>query len=295
MVDKAQNYVVTEAMETAGCVSYWRVGDSISIKKLDQAWADAGLDEKLLRDVPSNQTALRRAVMDQQDRHRLVRGVGKGAYAVVDETVYEAEEGGQAKAPTYTTIGIATLGDNGPVLTAVDGNGAEVAALQATIEGAYKKQQGLYDSSDITSWLVSLAHKNNAVTLRESGGVYFIPRAAMDFWNKAAGVIEKVSSNAVFRIPAMKNDEAVAAITEAISAEAAKVAQDMENELVQQGDDALGARAIRGRQTEIEALLGKLSAYEELLGKQLEIRERVTKLQANLTVAILQTQDQEAA
>lgn len=297
MVNKAQDFVVTEAMNVAGCVSYWRVGESISIEKLTKAWVDAGLDEELLRDEPSPSTALRRAVMEQQDRHRLVRGVGKGSYAIVDETVYEQKEGELPMPPTYSTLCIVRFENSIPTIENVDGSTVQCNDIFQTVVKAYGRQSGLYDSSDITSWLVALAHKQNAVTLRDSGGVYFIPRPAMEFWNKAASVIETVSGGThnVFRIPAMKNDEAVAAITEAISYEAAQVAKGMEDELTKEGEEALGARAIRGRQAEIETLLGKLNAYEELLGKQLEIRERVTKLQSNLTVAILQTQSEEAA
>jgi hypothetical protein len=111
----------------------------------------------------------------------------------------------------------------------------------------------------------------------------------MDFWTKAADVVEAVSGKGhqVFRIPAMKNSEAVAAIVDAIQAEAAKVAETMEEELLATGDDQLGKRAVKTRQTDVEALLGKLADYETLLGLQLDVRARVEALQANLAAAAM--------
>lgn len=274
--------VVKEALDVAGAVSYWRAGDAVSIEKLWHAWAAAGLDEKLLRKPPEPVTALRRAVMEQQGRHRLVRGVGKGSWAVVDETVYPVAVGQPVQPPTYTTRMIVKMGlNNDPMFTTHDG------ALVEAVMNAFSRQQGLYDPSDVTGWLVDMAYKNNAVTLRESGGVYFLPKSAMDFWNKAATVIESVSNNCVFRIPAMRNAEAIAAITDAVTAEAQALAAKFEEELLAMGDDAIGPRAIETRKKETAALEAKLVAYEELLGKQLAVRSRIEALQANLSVAAL--------
>lgn len=280
--------VVKEALDVAGAVSYWRAGDTISIEALRTTWLAAGLDEKLLRKAPEPVTALRRAVMDQQGRHRLVRGVGKGEWAIVDEKVYAQEAGQPPRPPTYSTRVIVRRHDTvGFVVDRVDASVSERDELADAVRRAYATQQGLYDPSDVTGWLVDMAYKNNAVTLRESGGVYFLPKSAMDFWNRAAAVIESVSNNHVFRIPAMRNAEAIAAITDAVTAEAQALAAKFEEELLATGDDAIGKRAIETRKKETAVLEAKLIAYEELLGKQLEVRSRVEALQANLSIAAL--------
>lgn len=291
---RATEYMIPqEAVETAGCVTYWRVSGDVNIAAFTEAWTEAGLDEKLLRKAPGPETALRRAVLDQASRgalnetaeiRTLIRPCQEAhTWAVVQEIA------AKDLPPVYSTIAIVWFENDQPNVRAIDGNGAEVAALHAEITDAYRKQQGVYATEDITGWLVDLARKNGSVTLRDSGGVYFIPRTVMDFWNKAANVLEAVTNKAhtVFRIPAMKNSEAVEAITAAVTAEALKVAEDMEAELLAEGDDKLGTRAVKSRQKDIEALIGKLSDYEKLLGLQLDVRDRVEKLQANLATAAM--------
>jgi hypothetical protein len=290
---RATDYVITpEAAGVAGCVSYWRASGDINIDALATAWAAAGLDPKLLRKAPEDVTALRRAVMQQQDRHRLVRSVGKGAWAIVDEHVVEPVAGQPAQAPTYTTLVIVRYD---PLtlpkyrVNTVDASATGALEIQAAVDRGFRSQLGVFAPEDVTSWLVALAYKQGAVTLRDSGGVYFIPRPSMDFWTRAADVVEAVSGKGhqVFRIPAMRNSEAVAAIVDAIQAEAAKVAETMEAEMLATGDDQLGKRAVKTRQADVEALLGKLADYETLLGLQLDVRSRVEALQANLAAAAL--------
>jgi hypothetical protein len=297
----ASNLIITpDSAEIAGAVSYWRASGSISIDALRQAWGDAQLDMKLLRKPPEPETALRRAVLELAMREKIDAKIERrilvrpqqepSTWAVVEEIVAEGVP------PVYTTLEIISfVKDTGPQFYTIEGTREQAAQILSTVMASFSRQSGLYDPSDVTGWLVKLAYKNDAVTLRESGGVYFIPRPAMTFWNKAADIVESVSRGAhkVFRIPAMHNAEAVAAITDAITQEAAQVVELMQKDLGLIGEAALGPRAIKTRQVEAEALLAKLNSYEELLGAQLAVRERVSNLQTNLTVAALMHSEEE--
>jgi hypothetical protein len=291
---RVTDYVITpEAVETAGCVTYWRVSGDVNIDAFTKAWIDAGLDAKFLRKAPEPATALRRAVLGLADRkavgetkeiRTLVRPQQEPhSWAVVTEVVEKGE------APRYSTQVIVSFVDGHPQFETLTHSEEDASNISARVLLAYNSQQGSFATEDITGWLVKLARLQGAITLRESGGVYFIPRPSMDFWTKAADVVEAVSGKGhqVFRIPAMKNSEAVAAIVDAIQAEAAKVAETMEEELLATGDDQLGKRAVKTRQTDVEALLGKLADYETLLGLQLDVRARVEALQANLAAAAM--------
>jgi hypothetical protein len=283
-------FISRDATESCGAVSYWRASGDVSIEALRTAWVDAGLDEKLLRKAPDAQSVLRRAVMQQQGRHRLVRGLkARGEFAIVDERVVEVKEGDAVVPPTYTTLCIVRFKNDAPVFDAVAGSFSEIDKIVRAVRSAYVNQQNVYDASDVTGWLVSLAYKNGAVTLRDSGGVYFIPKDAMDFWNKAATVVESVTSKShrVFRIPAMRNNEAMAAIIDAITHEAEQLVAAVEQEMTATGDDALGKRALKTRQAEAEAMLKKVEAYEKLVDQQLTVRDRVEGLQAAIVAAAL--------
>lgn len=290
-VNPETDIVVTpEALSTAGAVSYWRAGGTISIAALSKAWVDAGLDEKLIRKEPESETALRRAVLDLAERRDLNKTTERRVlirpcaephtWAVVEEI---AEEG---FAPVYTTLVIVGFENDAPKFATVGASEGIATDIEARVQAGFSSQRGLFDPADVTGWLVKLAYKTcKAVTLRDSGGVYFIPRTAMDFWNKAADVIETVSGkrHKVFRIPAMKNAEAVEAIVDAITAEAEAVAQQIDDQV----NAGLGARALETRKAAVNELLAKIASYEELVGQQLKVRERVESLGAAVAAAAL--------
>lgn len=291
-------FIAQEASESCGAVSYWRAGGDVSIDALRAAWIDAGLDEKLLRKAPDAKTVLRRAVLGLADRKKigantevrtLVRpDAAPHTWAVVSEVVTTED------LPRYTTLLTVTYDSTsvGPQFEATEDAppGSETyARLKGAVLSAFGAQQNVYDSSDITNWLVKMAYDNGAVTLRDSGGVYFIPKAAMTFWNKAATVIESVtkSQHRVFRIPAMRNNEAMAAIIDAITHEAEQLVALVEAEMVATGDDALGKRALKTRQAQASEMLKKVETYEALVEQKLTVRERVEELQAAIVAASL--------
>lgn len=292
-VNPETDIVVTpEAAGTAGAVSYWRAGGTVSIEALRKAWEAAGLDAKLLRKEPEPETALRRAVLDLADRvaivinsreaerRTLVRPTAEAStWAVVEEVVVEGE------APDYTTLAIVSFVAGNPHVEQIGGSDEQVTSIEARVLAGFNAHHGLYDPADVTGWLVKLAYSHKAVTLRDSGGVYFIPRTAMDFWNKAADALETASgkNHRVFRIPAMKNAEAIEAIVDAITAEAEQVAKLIDDQV----NVGLGARALETRKGLVNDLLAKIASYEELVGQQLKVRERVESLGAAVAAAAL--------
>lgn len=301
MVQPGNDFIIVkDAVETAGCVTYWRASGSVSIEALSKAWTDAGLDPELLRKPPEPVTALRRATIDlatrvtvneTTEKRTLIRPCQEPhTWAVVEETVQEGF------APAYTTVAIVSFVESKPHVSRIDGTEAQAVDVETLVTAGFTSQQGLYAPEDITGWLVALSKKQNAVTLRDSGGVYFIPQPSMEFWNKAADVIQAVSAQGhmVLRIPAMKNAEAIAAITDAVSREAEQVAAAMDTELSLTGDEALGTRALKTRSDQAKALLDKISAYEKLLGLQMEIRERIEALAGNLAIAAMSAPEQAA-
>lgn len=275
--------ITTEALGACGAVSYWRASGEVSIEAVKAAWTAAGLDPEKFRKIPEPETALRRAVQAQQDRHRLVRPLKEQhAWAIVDEEVFEG------KPPAYRTQAIVRFdaaSSTGFRLESHGANAAVVGEIINAVATAYAVQQGTFQPEDITSWLVKLAYGANAVTLRDSGGVYFIPKPAMEFWNKAAGVIESASrgSHKVFRIPAMRNSEAIEAIIDAVTAEAEQVARKIDEEI----SAGLASRALETRKGVVAELLAKVSSYEELVGQQMKVRERLETLQAAVATAQL--------
>lgn len=283
--------VTPESIATAGAISYWRLAGPVALDQLTKAWAQLNLDPKLLPKPPGDEVALGRAVREQASKRRLVRPLSRrGAWAIVDETV-------AGERLDYTTVMHITFKDgHGPEF---DWSGASETAsgLRQAIYDAYARHRAELAPEDISAWLIKLADANNAVTLRDTGGIYFVPRPGVPFWRSVVTALEAVSSHRVFKIPAMKNSEAIDAITEAITGEARSLVAVMEEELQRTGDDKLGDRALATRADACKGLLAKVKSYEDLLGVQMsKVVERVEGLQAGIaSAALLSGMDEKAA
>jgi hypothetical protein len=287
-----RDYLVTpESVATAGAISYWRLSGAINLARLSAAWGTQSLDPKLLPTPPGDEVALGRAVRDQAERRRLVRPLEKrGAWAIVAETAKDDRIDFKTLARVYydkpegSEIGT-------PRFVREEATSDMYEALVTNIRGAYERHRGELESNDISGWLVKLGYRLDVVALRDTGGIYFVPRQNVDIWRRVVAAIESVSSHRVFKIPALRNSEAIEAITEAVTAEAVAIVDRLEAELALTGDDALGDRALKTRAAECSALLSKVNGYEALLESRLVVAERVLALQGTLAAATLMQGD----
>lgn len=286
--------ITPETMATAGAVSYWRLSGTVNMEQLIVAWKAQGLDPKLLPSPPSPETALGRAVRELQTKRQLVRPLARrGLWAVVEERVEAGNE------LAYRTLVRAIYNQAAPddlELVRVDATTAEFVALNGQIVANYKRFRGELDQSDISAWLVDLTSRSNAVSLRDTGGIYFVPRDSVESWRKVVAALRAVSAHQIFTIPAMKNSEAIEAISDAVAIEAEAIAVAMERELAATGDDALGERALATRALQCQNTIAKIAAYEGLLDVQLlKVRERIERLSADVAHAALLASADEAA
>lgn len=304
--------VATEAEDTAGAISYWRLSGPVSVQILTDAWTAEGLDPQLLPAPPEPEAALRRAVTGQQARRRLVRPLERrGAWVIKDEQVVKRPDGhgGTTEDTDYVTVARVyfdasrrgySYGYSYPInIEKADASDKVFSEIETAIISDYHTHRAELAPEDISAWLITLAKAQNAASLRDAGGIYFIPRPAMDFWRSAVRAVEAASNNKhkIFKIPALKNAEAVEAILDAVTQEAQAEAEAIEADLVAECEEgaegaeekaALSARAVRTRTKRCAAILSKVSAYEGLLGVKLDvIRDRVETLKADLAAAAL--------
>lgn len=272
--------VAVEGMETAGAITYWRLSGELSAFILAEAWEDAGLDGKMLPAPVGPEKILRRTMMQLTSQHRLCRPLPSGGYAIVDEA--STDSGDLAYA-----VGLkARILESGDV--AVEPSNHPDAP---NVAEQYEQNKRMMTTGDVSGWLTHLIKKTNAVSLRESGGVYFVPRPQLDTWRTISKVLRAVSDHLIYEIPALKTDEAVEAILAAVQAEAEREAASLEEELAK---GVLTARALKGRTSKTEQILAKIQSYEQLLGRSMtEMRTRVEDLKASITVAIFQADSAE--
>lgn len=264
--------------DAAGAIVWWRLEGTVDGFRLRAAWQAAGLDEEDLPALPSEEKAMRRAAKEQQEKHRLVRaidGVVK-AWAIVEER----------------TDG-STLDYDVACRVRYNGAGVEVDPpdhpIAEDVRASFHRHLGELQTQDISAWLCRRAELVSAVGLRDTGGIYFVPRGGLDTWRRIAAAVREASLNRVFEVPALTSEEAVDAILDAVAQEAEQAAAKME-EALHAGE--LGARALRGRADRCDAIKQKVEMYEQLMGRGVaRIHERLDGLRQNLVVAALAAEE----
>jgi len=135
--------------------------------------------------------------------------------------------------------------------------------LADAILASARAQEGVLTAMDVSSWLLwVLRHHVQAVSLRERGGFYFVPRDRLPVWRQVVAVVRACSGHRLFEIPAMRTEEAVEAILTAIRDEAAERMAEMEAYLAGE----VSTRGLNSWERRLGELQEKLAHYAELLG-----------------------------
>lgn len=260
--------------DVAGAISYWRLEGATDLQALTDAWVAAGLPRKQLPQPVSEKTALGRA------------------FRTLSRRIDDTRQWNTFRAPSGHWVLLEIAADpQGNVTTTQIGkarhtvkDGIQIEAdpfVSRTLHAAISAEQQALATTDVSGWLVDLAEKHSGVSMRDSGGVYFVPRHHMDFWRRAASVVESLAgcNHRVFRIPALRSAEAVEAILEAVVTEANRVAATLLADLTSEDtDNTPGDRGLATRAVQASAMLDKITSYEKLTGRALP--QIMSKMQA---------------
>ncbi len=270
----------TQAGDLAGVSTWFQLGGSCSAAALRSAGMAAGLMRDDMPGDTTPKTALRRAVADLTDKRMLARSLPGGGWALVSER------------DTIDATGIATLAHVVCMQVMLLPSGALIfdkvsdPQVEAQVRVNFATHLGRLEASDLSMWLVDTAKRIGAVPLRERGGVYFVPRHAVDEWRIVSRVLRaEAPACDVYELPTLRSDEAVRSIVAALTREAETTATEYLDKIA---SGELGERALRARGAECEALVNKLAAYESLLGTGLDsIKARIGDVAAAAQTAAL--------
>src|SRR5215471_1309617 len=255
----ASKIVAIDAGIQAGAITYWRLTDGTDCNAFIARLRDAGLDRLLPREL-SEERLLKRALTAVQDRRLLVRPLGqRGHWALVAET--PTADGGLA----HREILRAWVSPQGALMLD-DMTGEGTDTLRATIKREYEAARATFSRADLSGWLVTQVMRAlGAVSLRDTGGVYFVPRDATATLDTIAEVLG--ADQTIFRIPAMHSADAADAVLAAIEAEATAAIGEIEQWLTDNTEP--GEKARRARDGVLAEVRGKLTRYEDLFGRRL--------------------------
>lgn len=270
---------------SVGAFVWWALNGPLDLNKLADSWSPEIADYPLPT-LPSEATALRRAVHEQQNRRRLARPLAgdRAGYALVTETKSEDI----SKGLEYTT-NIQVWLDNDKIKFSPENHD-----LHDVIKAAYEKHLMTVSADDVRHWLSqTVLPKVLSVKLRSSGGVYFIPQTLIRQFRLLVGSVRHSSAHQIFAVAAQHSEDAVEGILESIRAETAAEVELM-NEDLKKGD--LGVRAIKSRIEKLEEQVKKVARYEDLLNKkQPALHVSLSDLKAHLCEAQMKAEQSKAA
>jgi hypothetical protein len=157
-----------------------------------------------------------------------------------------------------------------------------VAAVREGFADAFRQ----LSTEDVSGWLVGLTENElDAVLLRDSGGIYFVPRHKLELLRSVVAVVAEVSEHKINLVPAMPSADAVSAVLDAVESEAGREASAIEEALT---SGELGAKAAARRVETVQAIERKVARYEALMGTKLDaLRERLGELRGGLALAAM--------
>lgn len=286
----AKKLIATENEATAsGVITYWSLSGTISFEKLKTAWIAGGLAEDQLPQPPSAMVALKRAIDHVTPDACIIKPLkDEDGYTVIRKVT---EEGAKQK---WETLFSAFVSESGRLTVWVaDGDSAssdvttsdKSKKLAGDIEDYVEIELGTLHSIDISTWLVRMVdHRFSAVSLRDTGGFYFIPRGInQEVWERVAGVLDSVSAVRIMTIPAMHSEQASLAVLQALTDEISSNTKNLQEAL----DEArMGKRALDTKIGACVNMLDKIETYEGLLGERLtDLRGAVDGLRAKYVEA----------
>ena len=268
--------------ETAGAIVWWRLRGSADANLLENALVGAGVAHSDTPSRPTPHEALARAMRQHQQQRVLARPLGRRkGWALVSEI---PTEDGRLDYEMLCTAQIGDLGD--PIVTGTP-------ELCTSVRQAYADHWQRLSSNDVSSWLTGhLMPASQAVRLRETGGIYFVPRQRLGRFQQVAGALCGATDHVIHQVPALKSDEAVEAILDAVLREADGEISGMAEEV----DGGLGKRALKTRGGRCDDLRLKVEAYEQLLGRSMEaLRSRLEGLRGSIVEAVFAAEEGDEA
>lgn len=268
----------------AGAVVYWRLAGDVNGDDLNNALASNGLQDHTVR-LPTPKRAMRRAMQELATGLVFLRAGKNGDGGLYLVKQVPGEDGpefhvwiearlGLGEVPEFTVAQHPALTE--PVPWAVDLDALTSRFWHHVFHVA---------ATDISTWLITQAVECDALSMRDSGGVYFVPRHALDNWRKRADCLQEETTCKVYLVPALDSDEAVEAVMQALIDECTEFTNTLQTDL-EVGE--LGERALETRGDRAKELLAKLSRYEALLGMSLDgVRTQLEEQQTNAIQAAL--------
>lgn len=269
--------------DAVGVITYWNCGGGATVESITASLAKRGL-QGLAPEPISKSQRLWRATTASAPKGHIYRDHPKGGIAIVREDKIGTNL-------LYTEVARAHLSDEDPGVAVEVFDPTGIGMIPAILQTQWDFYKGRMISTDVASWLCGTAMKFHAVSLRRSGGFYFIPKDEVEGWRKVReSAMEQPGDTVIHEIPAMATSDAISAIVEALVREAQTEVGNIRNDLTRD----LGRRALTSRKERLMDARIKLRAYVDQIGANLDdMLEAVDALEVTIAQSIAAMDDKE--
>jgi hypothetical protein len=260
--------VLGSAGEHLGDLVWWALSDAaVSRITLESIWAGAQLARELLPEPPTAEKALRLAVRTcqvGQAEHLIRLAKDEG-----DELVYAVVREHQPGDGTLSYTQEARVGLNrvaGSLTT-----DAPAHSIVRAMEEAFQTHLSVHTADDIRRMLVRTLRSFAAVTLREGGGVYWVPRSYADDVRRLEQAVAQMGTSKLSLVPVHHTAQGSRTLGEvargSIEAELAALKQEMQAFEV---DPPERPSTLERRLEMFEGVRSRAQLYRDILRVQVE-------------------------
>lgn len=144
-------------------------------------------------------------------------------------------------------------------------------ASEYQLNETFQRLKATCSGASVSGMLVRVIAHMKGVTLRESGGLYYLPDSVVNTFRALANVVEGAacgeSKNVVYSVRTVLDGQSVRAVRDAI----VKEINETTAEIITEVSGNMGPDALERRKQRAIALHEKITMYEEVLGVALDV------------------------
>ncbi len=267
-VEFIRSYTHSEGKHVGDLV-WWTLADArVTRSTLEAVWSGAGLAEGLLPEPPTPEKSLRTAIREAQvGQHDHLLRLGKEDDAEIVFAVVAERRDGAGNVSLAQAARI-RLDRSNPARLDSDRPGHD---LVMAVSAAYDRLLNTHTPDDVRRALVKTLASCAAVTLRDHGGVYWVPAPYAETLRRLRDAVSNIGASRLDLVPIHASPEATTALGDAarasIEEEVTALRAEMEGFLA---DPPERASTLARRLETFEGLRAKARLYHTVLQVQVQ-------------------------
>lgn len=272
--------VLANGGEHLGDLCWWSLSDAQTPREqLVAIWGAAGLDPALLPDEPTCERALKAAVRESQVGHpdHLIRlgkeDPGELVYAILKE---QRHDDGSVDFSTEAKVRL----DRSSEQVDLD----VTHEIGVTVLASYRRLRSVHTADEVRRTVVRALQAFAAVTLRDHGGIYWVPRSFAPQMRQLQSAVEQIGTSRFYLLPVHRNAESSRTLTEVARGSLEQELSSLQAEMTAFLESPPERPSTLARRFEAyEALRGRAYLYRDVLSMELkDLDEHLDRLTAEL-------------